>query len=223
MRLTTWRPVPSICCPAAMNMRLSLCCPAVRSAQIYRLLATGPCNEKDTPSSLSDEIRSSNLLQSLPASDLHGPTRLPFWHDRQVLLGAVCRADFVNNSASAADCEGHGSIVSSIAIGRTVGVAKEAKVVAVRVLDCSGTGAPFSSRPICLTGLLYLPHWLAHGQLMDMQHALRCCRGFVQHCGSIAPASCGVLVQRVCLLRWQWQVHRMLSHVHAVGLCILFA
>lgn len=57
-----------------------------------------------------------------------------------MIMDAVCRTDFVNNSASAADCEGHGTHVASTAAGRTVGVAKEAKIVAVRVLDCSGSG-----------------------------------------------------------------------------------
>ena len=32
--------------------------------------------------------------------------------------------------------DGHGTHVASIAVGRNVGVAKEANVVAVRVLDC---------------------------------------------------------------------------------------
>ncbi len=46
----------------------------------------------------------------------------------------------MNNSNSAADCEGHGTHVASTAVGRTVGVAKEARIVAVRVLDCAGSG-----------------------------------------------------------------------------------
>ncbi|KAK9838768.1 hypothetical protein WJX74_002956 [Apatococcus lobatus] len=49
--------------------------------------------------------------------------------------------DFVNNSASAADCEGHGTHVASTAVGRTVGVVKESKIVAIRVLDCYGSGS----------------------------------------------------------------------------------
>jgi len=38
------------------------------------------------------------------------------------------------------DCDGHGTHVASTAIGRRVGVAKGARVVALRVLDCNGTG-----------------------------------------------------------------------------------
>jgi subtilisin family serine protease len=55
----------------------------------------------------------------------------------------LCREDFIGDfSATSAqqDCDGHGTHVASIAAGRSVGVAKEADVVAVRVLDCNGTG-----------------------------------------------------------------------------------
>ena len=49
--------------------------------------------------------------------------------------------DFISNKAgSASDCDGHGTHVASTAVGRAVGVAKDANVVAVRILDCSGSG-----------------------------------------------------------------------------------
>lgn len=49
--------------------------------------------------------------------------------------------DFIDNrDGSASDCDGHGTHVASTAVGRSVGVAKDAKVVAVRVLDCDGSG-----------------------------------------------------------------------------------
>ncbi|KAK9904031.1 hypothetical protein WJX75_002945 [Coccomyxa subellipsoidea] len=51
--------------------------------------------------------------------------------------------DYVGNftqDSPVHDCDGHGTHVAATAVGRNVGVAKEANVVAVRVLDCEGTG-----------------------------------------------------------------------------------
>ncbi|KAI3433663.1 hypothetical protein D9Q98_003472 [Chlorella vulgaris] len=48
--------------------------------------------------------------------------------------------DFVEDDYVADDCDGHGTHVSGSAIGLQVGVAKEAEVVAVRILDCTGSG-----------------------------------------------------------------------------------
>lgn len=38
------------------------------------------------------------------------------------------------------DCDGHGTVVAGIAASRTYGVAKQARVHGVKVLDCQGTG-----------------------------------------------------------------------------------
>jgi subtilisin family serine protease len=51
--------------------------------------------------------------------------------------------DFVDKTAKPAnqDCNGHGTHVAGTIGGRTYGVAKDVKLVAVRVLDCSGSGS----------------------------------------------------------------------------------
>ncbi len=48
--------------------------------------------------------------------------------------------DFVDNDADASDCNGHGTHVAGTIGGATYGVAKGVALVAVRVLDCGGSG-----------------------------------------------------------------------------------
>ncbi len=48
--------------------------------------------------------------------------------------------DFVDNDNNAYDCDGHGTHVAGTVGGTTVGVAKNVKLVAVRVLNCNGSG-----------------------------------------------------------------------------------
>lgn len=48
--------------------------------------------------------------------------------------------DFIDNDADADDCHGHGTHVAGTVAGTTVGVAKQASLVAVRVLGCNGSG-----------------------------------------------------------------------------------
>ncbi|MEU7073372.1 S8 family serine peptidase [Streptomyces narbonensis] len=57
---------------------------------------------------------------------------------------AVSGYDFVDNDSNASDCQGHGTHVAGTVGGSTYGVAKGAKLVAVRVLDCAGS-APWST------------------------------------------------------------------------------
>mgnify|MGYP000403808272 CR=1 FL=1 len=49
--------------------------------------------------------------------------------------------DFVDNDADAGDCNGHGTHVAGTIGGETYGVAKGVDLVAVRVLDCAGSGS----------------------------------------------------------------------------------
>jgi subtilisin family serine protease len=49
--------------------------------------------------------------------------------------------DFVDDDANADDCKGHGTHVAGTIGGATYGVAKDVKLVSVRVLDCKGSGS----------------------------------------------------------------------------------
>jgi len=49
-------------------------------------------------------------------------------------------AEFVDDSTTADDCDGHGTHVAGTIGGTTYGVAKGVNLVAVRVLDCTGSG-----------------------------------------------------------------------------------
>ena len=49
--------------------------------------------------------------------------------------------DFIDKDSTAQDCNGHGTHVAGTIGGKTYGVAKDVKLVAVRVLDCTGSGS----------------------------------------------------------------------------------
>ena len=53
---------------------------------------------------------------------------------------AVHGIDTVDNDSNATDCNGHGTHVAGTVGGSTYGVAKAVRLVAVRVLNCSGSG-----------------------------------------------------------------------------------
>ncbi len=54
---------------------------------------------------------------------------------------AFTGADLVDNDNNATDCNGHGTHVAGTIAGSTYGVAKNARLYAVRVLDCEGSGS----------------------------------------------------------------------------------
>jgi subtilisin family serine protease len=54
---------------------------------------------------------------------------------------AVSGYDFIDNDADASDCNGHGTHVAGTVGGSSYGVAKGVTLVAVRVLNCNGSGA----------------------------------------------------------------------------------
>jgi subtilisin family serine protease len=54
---------------------------------------------------------------------------------------AVSGTDTVDGDADATDCNGHGTHVAGTIGGTSKGLAKAARLVAVRVLDCNGSGA----------------------------------------------------------------------------------
>jgi hypothetical protein len=49
--------------------------------------------------------------------------------------------DIMTPGGTAVDCHGHGSTVSGVVGGSTYGIAKKAKLVAVRIVDCGGNSA----------------------------------------------------------------------------------
>src|SRR5829696_8437088 len=66
-------------------------------------------------------------------------TGIRFTHTQ--FTGRVSSGYDAIDGGSADDCNGHGTHVSGTVGGTTVGVAKGVSLVAVRVLDCAGSGS----------------------------------------------------------------------------------
>ncbi|MFV8570372.1 S8 family peptidase [Marinobacter sp. SBS5] len=57
------------------------------------------------------------------------------------LVGPLLNLGGSTDATDTTDCNGHGTHVASTSVGSTYGVAKQASIAAVRVLDCSGSGS----------------------------------------------------------------------------------
>ena len=96
-----------------------------------------------------DRIDQRNLpLDSSYAVDGDGSGVRVYVIDTGILVGhdqfggrASSGWDFIQNDATAQDCNGHGTHVAGTVAGSTYGVARRASVVGVRVLDCGGSGS----------------------------------------------------------------------------------
>ncbi len=68
------------------------------------------------------------------------------------LKTVVAGTTFINDGRGVADCKGHGTAAASVIAGATLGVARAAVVIAVRILDCNGVGTVSGT----LAGLKYV-------------------------------------------------------------------
>jgi subtilisin family serine protease len=90
-----------------------------------------------TPTPLSRSFRASTTASNVTVYVLDTGVRM-----RHAEFGGRVTSgyDFIDGDANAADCNGHGTHVAGTIAGATMGMARAARVVAVRVLDCAGSG-----------------------------------------------------------------------------------
>jgi len=118
-----------------------------------------------------------------------------------VLTWCLCRPSFASDSPNATDCDGHGTHIGSTAVGRTVGVAKEASMVAVRVLDCTGAGQ------------VAIHHSLSMSQLAS--YSIPSCSS------SVYPST--VATDKGCQVVWHktWWMHAVFTTVSGACVCVV--
>jgi subtilisin family serine protease len=129
---------------AAQNLARDPRVKFVEADQIYKTTTT----QSPTPSWGLDRIDQSALPLNSSYSFGQNGTGVHFYGiDTGIFFGhsdfggrASAGFDAVTPSTGAADCDGHGTHTASTAAGTTYGVAKNMTLVAVRVLDCTGSG-----------------------------------------------------------------------------------
>jgi subtilisin family serine protease len=129
---------------AAQNLARDPRVKFVEADQIYKTTTT----QSPTPSWGLDRIDQTSLPLSNSYSFSQNGTGVHFYGiDTGMFFGhpdfggrASAGFDAVVPTNGAADCNGHGTHTASTAAGSTYGVAKSMTLVAVRVLDCTGSG-----------------------------------------------------------------------------------
>jgi subtilisin family serine protease len=130
---------------AAQNLARDPRVKFVEADQIYKTTTT----QSPAPSWGLDRIDQSALPLSNSYTFSQNGTGVHFYGiDTGIFFGhgdfggrASAGFDAITPSTGAADCNGHGTHTASTAGGTTYGVAKNLTLVAVRVLDCTGSGS----------------------------------------------------------------------------------
>lgn len=99
-----------------------------------------------------DSLTDDQIRKRIPAFDLSSINQKPvnvyvldsgirITHNEFENNRAVYGMNIRNPDMDADDCNGHGTHVAALAIGRDSGVAKHARAISVKVLDCEGRGS----------------------------------------------------------------------------------
>jgi subtilisin family serine protease len=120
--------------------------PAVRAIEPDRIITTAAVQQN--PAWGLDRVdQVSNKLSRTYSPMADGSSVHAYVIDTGIRIGhsqfggrASYGYDFADDDRAASDCNGHGTHVAGTIGGRTYGVAKKVKLVAVRVMDCKGSG-----------------------------------------------------------------------------------